>query len=87
MARESLALPLSTLCVVEYNSDGDKVQYGLNDRSLLRAHPPAPQETLAYLTVEFDQGVGQVDTDPLNFEAINFQSVKYYFDIKLKHEF
>lgn len=54
----SPAAPLSTLHAVEYETDGEEVQYGLDDC--------APQKALVHLEVEFDQGTNQVGDDPPN---------------------
>lgn len=49
IAGESLAISLSTVCAVEYDSDGEKVQYGPNDCALPKARPPTLQGMLAHL--------------------------------------
>lgn len=71
IARESLAILLNTLRVVEYDSDSEKVQYGPDDRALFKAHPLTPQGMLAHLTAEFDHVISQVGDDPPNLKATN----------------
>lgn len=70
IAGESLAISLSTVCAVEYDSDGEKVQYGPNDCALPKVRPPTLQGMLAHLEAEFDQGTSQVSDDPLNLETV-----------------
>lgn len=70
-AQESLIVALSILHAVEYDTVGDEVQYGPDDRALPKVHPPAPQGTLARLAAEFDLGTSQVGDGPPMLKAIN----------------
>lgn len=70
-ARESPIVPLSSLCTIEYDSDGEEVQYGPNDRALPKVYPPAPHGVLAHLAAKFDQGTSQVGDGPHVLEVVN----------------
>lgn len=70
-ACEALIIPLSTLCVLEYDSKSEEVQYGPSNRALLKTRPPALQGSLARFTAEFDQGNSQASANPSILKAAN----------------
>lgn len=70
-ACESPTIPFRTLCVIEYDYDGEEVQYGSNNCALLKVRPPPPHGTLDRLAAAFDQGASKVGDGPPVVEAVN----------------
>lgn len=56
---------------MEYDCNGEEVEYGPDDWALPKVCPHAPKGALACLAAYFDQGASQVNVDPPNSKAGN----------------